>query len=106
MRPADLLSAYVRGLCSLTGARGVSLYVPATRHPVSRPVLIHDGDLQPVPELADLESAEAFRRRIAPGLQPLKRASPGMAAVAVASGMPDARLIGIFSGTEANTRLP
>src|SRR5262245_2978203 len=97
MRPADLLNAYVRGLCSLTGARGVSLFVPAPRNALTSPILVHEGDLPPVPELADLEHAEAFRREIAPRLRELRRSSPAPAAVAVASRAPDARLIGFFS---------
>ncbi|MFQ5524812.1 MAG: sigma 54-interacting transcriptional regulator [Thermoanaerobaculia bacterium] len=56
----ELLQSYVHGIRSLSGARSVSLYVPASLSGLSQPFLIHDGEDLAVPELADLETADAF----------------------------------------------
>ena len=56
----ELLQSYVHGIRSLSGAVSVSLYVPTTLSGLSQPFLISDGDGPPLPELADLETAEAF----------------------------------------------
>ena len=48
----DILRSYVRLVGRLSGAASVSLYVPpgAGGEPE---ILLHDGRLEPVPELAD-----------------------------------------------------
>ena len=55
-----LLRAYVRGIRRLSGAEAVSLFVPSLPGGLFQPLLLHDGDGPPVPELADLENAEKF----------------------------------------------
>ena len=57
-----LLRSYVRGIRRLSGAEVASLYVPTPPGGLFQPVLLHDGDASPVPELADLEAAEKFFR--------------------------------------------
>ncbi len=57
----QLLKIYVRGLRHLCGAGSASLYVPATISGTASPLLVHDGDLAPVPELVDLETAAQMR---------------------------------------------
>lgn len=54
---AQLLKIYVQGLRHLSGAGSASLFVPAMITGASSPLLVHDGDLAPVPELVDLETA-------------------------------------------------
>jgi hydrogenase-4 transcriptional activator len=60
----EILQSYMRLVARLSGAVSVSLYVPP---PVSgaRSILIHDGRLGPLPELADEEAAAEFHRRAA-----------------------------------------
>jgi GGDEF domain-containing protein len=101
MRSTDLLGLYVRGLCSLLGARVVSVYVPAS--PVG-PDLAHDGPLAPVPELADLNHAARFLIDVEPEVWKLRDVRPGLSGIEVPSQAGDGRLIGIFSGLPA--RLP
>ncbi len=57
-----LLRSYVRGIRQLSGAQQVSLFVPTAPGGLFQPVLLHDGDAPPVPELEDLVSAERFFR--------------------------------------------
>jgi hydrogenase-4 transcriptional activator len=101
MRSTDLLGLYVRGLCSLLGARVVSVYVPAS--PVG-PDLAHDGPLEPVPELSDLSQAARFLEDIEREVWKLRGVRPGLAGIEAPSRAGDGRLIGIFSGLP--TRLP
>jgi len=60
-----LLCSYVQGIRRLSGAECASLFIPAPMSRLARPLLIHDGEAPPVPELEDLESAEAFANHIA-----------------------------------------
>ena len=60
-----LLCSYVQGIRRLSGAQCASLFIPAPMSRLARPLLIHDGEAPPVPELEDLESAEAFANRVA-----------------------------------------
>jgi len=60
-----LLYSYVQGIRRLSGAQCASLFIPAPLSRLARPLLIHDGEAPPVPELKDLESAEAFANRVA-----------------------------------------
>jgi len=60
-----LLRSYVQGIRRLSGAECASLFIPAPMSRLARPVLIHDGEAPPVPELEDLESAEAFANDMA-----------------------------------------
>ena len=62
--PALLLS-YVQGIRRLSDAECASLFIPAPMSRLARPLLIHDGDAAPVPELQDLESAQEFANRMA-----------------------------------------
>jgi diguanylate cyclase (GGDEF)-like protein len=56
---SGILRSYVGLVRRLSGAASVSLYVPPG--PVGeREILVHDGRLDPLPELADPESAAAF----------------------------------------------
>jgi hypothetical protein len=60
----DILRAYARLVGRLTGARAVSLYVPSAAGS-GREILIHEGPLPPLPELADAHAADGLARRIA-----------------------------------------
>ena len=60
-----LLRSYVQGIRRLSGADCASLFIPAPMSRLARPLLIHDGDVPPVPELEDLEAAEEFANRMA-----------------------------------------
>jgi hydrogenase-4 transcriptional activator len=60
---ADILGSYVRLLGRLTGAGAVSLYVPSAAAG-EREILVHEGALPPVPELADTQAAAEFQRRM------------------------------------------
>ena len=51
-----LLRSYVQGIRRLSGAECASLFIPAPMSRLARPVLIHDGEAPPVPELEDLEA--------------------------------------------------
>ena len=62
--PSILLQSYVRGIRSLCGAGCVSLYVPGPLEDLSSDILLHDGDLEPIPELSTLEDAAAFLEKI------------------------------------------
>jgi diguanylate cyclase (GGDEF)-like protein len=101
MRSTDLLGLYVRGLCSLLGARVVSVYVPDS---AVGPDLAHDGAQAPVPELADLTHAARFLEDIEPEVWKLRDVRPGLSGIEVPSLAGDGRLIGIFSGLP--NRLP
>ena len=62
-----ILRSYVSLVRRLSGAASVSLYVPPG--PAGeREILVHDGRLDPLPELADAESAAEFHAR--PGTGP------------------------------------
>ncbi|HVO09900.1 MAG TPA: sigma 54-interacting transcriptional regulator [Vicinamibacteria bacterium] len=55
----DVLRSYARAVQRLTGAGGVSMFVPPVSA-ASREVLAHEGTLPPVPELASPAAALAF----------------------------------------------
>ncbi len=57
---SEMLRSYVRGILNLSGAECVSLFVPAPLSGLSRPILIHEGDGDPVSELADVATAVDF----------------------------------------------
>jgi diguanylate cyclase (GGDEF)-like protein len=59
----DILRSYIRLVARLSGAASVSLYVPPSSGGEPE-VLIHDGRLEPLPELADAKSAEEFQNQI------------------------------------------
>jgi hydrogenase-4 transcriptional activator len=103
MRSADLFGRYVRGLASLLGVKGVTVYVPGL--PLgSGSTLRHDGEFPPIRELMDAPSAEQFARDVAPVLRGLRDLAPEITAVEVPSGTPDGRLIAILS--QPSARLP
>ena len=56
----ELLRSYIRGIRRLSGASSVALYVPTLPGGLFQPILLHDGEAPPVPELENLESAEQF----------------------------------------------
>jgi len=56
---SELLRSYVRILRRLSGADGLSLFVPASASGSAPAILIHDGEGAPLPELRDLETAAA-----------------------------------------------
>ena len=60
---SELLASYVRGIRDLSGAGSVSLFVPAPLSGVSEPILLHEGDTDPIGEMADLEAARRFMER-------------------------------------------
>jgi diguanylate cyclase (GGDEF)-like protein len=60
---ADILRSYVRLVARLSQAASVSLYVPPG--PAGeREILIHDGRIEALPELADAASAAEFQARL------------------------------------------
>src|SRR5687768_11507594 len=61
----DILRSYVRLVERLSGAASVSLYVPPAASG-EREILLHEGRLPPVSELADEEAAARLQRRSAP----------------------------------------
>jgi hydrogenase-4 transcriptional activator len=67
----QLLRSYLRGIRRLSGAGGISLFAPAPWGIAPRTLLIHDGPLPPLPELASLAAAHDFAttaaQRPAPG---------------------------------------
>jgi diguanylate cyclase (GGDEF)-like protein len=97
MRAADLLRVYARGLCALTGAEGLSLYLPSRWSAPSQGGLAHFGDAPPPPELADAAHAEHRRRQAAAELAHARFRAPERAAFELASAAADGRLIGVFS---------
>src|SRR5436309_11046075 len=58
----EILRSYVRPVARLSGAASVSLYVPPAAG--EQGILIHEGRLGPLPELADAEAAAASHRRL------------------------------------------
>jgi hypothetical protein len=59
---SGILRSYVSLVRRLSGAASVSLYVPPGVAG-EREILVHDGRLDPLPELADPESAALFHVR-------------------------------------------
>ena len=59
----EILQSYLGLLARLSGAASVSLYVPPAISG-AREVLIHDGRLGPLPELADAGAAAELHRRL------------------------------------------
>jgi diguanylate cyclase (GGDEF)-like protein len=58
----EILRSYVRLVARLSGAASVSLYVPPGAGG-EREILIHEGRLDPLPELADAEAASSSHLR-------------------------------------------
>ncbi|PYQ14330.1 MAG: hypothetical protein DMF80_12800 [Acidobacteria bacterium] len=58
----EILRSYVRLMARLSGAASVSLYVPPEADG-EREILIHDGELAPLPELANAEAAAGLHER-------------------------------------------
>ncbi len=61
----EILQSYLGLLARLSGAASVSLYVPPAVSG-AREVLLHDGRLGPLPELANAEAAAELHRRLGP----------------------------------------
>lgn len=95
---SQLLETYLRGIRYLSGAGSASLYLPATLTGLSSPLLIHDGDLAPVPELVDMETAaqiDAGARIDAAGE---KSSAKGISPPFFSSSAPDGILIQLAAG--------
>ncbi len=76
-----LLTQFVQGVRVLTGADSVSLYISESQTRIARPILIHDGNQGPLPELADEDSARNFaqsmdRTSLVPGPEGLPLCVP------------------------------
>src|SRR5688500_11816746 len=61
----EILRSYVRLVARLSGAASVSLYVPPGTGQ-EQAILIHDGPLDPLPELAHAEVAAELHRGLGP----------------------------------------
>jgi len=59
----EILRSYVRLVARLSGAASVSLYVPPAPGG-QREILIHEGRLDPLPDLADAQAAAASHQRL------------------------------------------
>ena len=88
VHPEALLRDYARLILHLSGAGSISLFAPAFVGG-ERELLIHEGDLPPVPELTDAASAARFRDR----------------AFRDRSAGPGADLPGLLRSSEADCRL-
>ncbi|MDH3745490.1 MAG: sigma 54-interacting transcriptional regulator [Acidobacteriota bacterium] len=64
---SELLHSYVEGIRKLSGAQALSLFVPPPLSGLVRPLLLHTGKADPLPEIADLDAAEAFAERLSRG---------------------------------------
>ncbi len=84
----ELLQSYVKGIRTLSDARSVSLYIPASLSGLSQALLIADGEEPPVPELADLKAAELFAVA-----RPMPEVSSGEAMKFLPSATPHGRLL-------------
>ncbi len=67
LRSTDILRGCVRLLRNLVGAEAVSLYLPASPEDLNEPILLHEGDDDPVAELADPGAAAEFCSRFGVG---------------------------------------
>ena len=63
---SGILRSYISLVRRLSGAASASLYVPPGPAD-EREILVHDGLLDPLPELADGECAAAFHERLGQG---------------------------------------
>jgi hydrogenase-4 transcriptional activator len=97
MKSADPFGGYIRGLCSLVGARGASVYVPSPPGPAAGAMLSHEGKGPPIPELADLAQAAAFLQSVATDVAGLREAALGLAVVELPTRDPEGRLFGALS---------
>src|SRR5436190_16954545 len=95
MRSSDLFGFYIRGLCSLVGARGISVYVSAAPGAPARGIVTPHGEPPLVPEFADLAQVERFLHDVTPELRTVTDTAGASGAVEVPSHAPDGRLIGI-----------
>jgi hydrogenase-4 transcriptional activator len=87
-----LLRFYLEGIRRWTGAGGASLYV-AVPPGLARPLLIHDGGLPPLPELADPEHAALFAGSGGAPAAPVLAAGGGAGWNEISSELPAAVLI-------------
>ena len=79
LESSELLRSYAEGIRRLSGAGSVALFVPPSLSGFSRSILLHDGPLGPVAELADLETAQSFADggRPDPAAEAIPSATPG-----------------------------
>jgi diguanylate cyclase (GGDEF)-like protein len=95
----QLLKIYLRGLRHLSGAGSASLFVPATITGTSSPLLVHEGDLAPVPELVDLETAAQMESPGETATDDNESGAGADAAPFFSSAAPDAVLIPLPTAT-------
>ena len=62
LAPQDFLQTTLRILRRLGECRQATLYVPLPVTPVTRPILLHDGEGPAAPELVEAEAASSFHR--------------------------------------------
>ena len=86
LESSELLHFYLRGLRRFTGAESLTLFVPALPDGGASALLVVEGDAPPLPEMASVESANAFCRTLA-GLE------EGEDPRVVASSEPHGRLL-------------
>ena len=72
---SELLQSYVHGVRRLTGADAVSLFVPSASGGQQRALLVHDGEAEPLAELADHDAATAFLEARIAGVSSAAKAS-------------------------------
>ena len=60
MQPTDQLLTYLKSVSRLTGAANVSLLLYPMAEADASAMLLHDGEMMPVPELESLQAAERF----------------------------------------------
>jgi hydrogenase-4 transcriptional activator len=79
LESSELLRSYAEGIRRLSGAGSVALFVPPSLSGFSRSILLHDGPLGPVAELADLETAQSFADggKPDPAAEAIPSATPG-----------------------------
>jgi diguanylate cyclase (GGDEF)-like protein len=73
-----ILRSYVGLVRRLSGAASVSLYVPPGPAGESE-ILVHDGRLEPLPELADPQTAAEFQQQAGPGATEAERGAVRLA---------------------------
>jgi diguanylate cyclase (GGDEF)-like protein len=66
MQSSVLLDRFVHGIRVLTGAGCVTMFIPGLKTHSARSAILHDGDLEPIPELIDEASAQEFILRVNP----------------------------------------
>ena len=90
---SELLESYVDGVRRLTGADAVSLFVPSPSGGLPGALLVHDGDVEPLAELADHDVASAFLEALASEASPSAETSFSSRLLAWSSESGDGTLV-------------